>query len=107
MAGSYLLYNHLHYNGLMTNLGFVLLTREDHNIPSAPRSGKMLKMSVKKQTYEQPNPIFSSIFVANLHHSRRVFFALVKKTEPRRLSSGEATMIRRRYERIYTNRSKS
>lgn len=33
----------------------------------------------KKQTYEQPNPIFSSIFVANLHHSRRVFFALVKK----------------------------
>lgn len=33
----------------------------------------------KKQTYEQRNPIFSSIFVANLHHSRRVFFALVKK----------------------------
>lgn len=33
----------------------------------------------KKQTYEQRNPIFSSIFVANLHHSRRVFFALVIK----------------------------
>ena len=47
----------------------------------------------KKQTYEQRNPIFSSIFVANLHHSRRVFFARVKKNEPRRLSLGETTMI--------------
>ena len=47
----------------------------------------------KKQTYEHLNPIFSSIFVANLHHSRRVFFALVKKNEPRRLSLGETTMI--------------
>ena len=49
MAGSYLLYNHLHYNGLMTNLGFVLPMREDHNAPRTPRSGKMLKMSVKNR----------------------------------------------------------